>query len=102
MISICGRSKVRAPLLSGEIVTQLGETAETSLGDLWCLLTQQPAGSSGVLGDRGPHNLFYMRDDAGTLHMIDVVGRRRALESSGAAAWIGTTPWPARSRVFVR
>jgi hypothetical protein len=93
--------ELRAPLLSGEIVTQLGETAETSLGDLWCLLSQQPAGEAGVLAIGGPHNLFYMRDDAGTLHMIDVVWGGAGWEI-GASRLDRDTPWPVRSRVFGR
>lgn len=93
--------ELRAPLLSREIVARLGEAAETSLGDLWCLLAQQPAGEAGVLAIGGPHNLFYMRDDAGTLYMIDAVWGGAGWEI-GASRLDRDMPWPVRSRVFVR
>jgi len=60
-----GEASLDAPILA-----ELGERAETSLAHLWALLLQQPKGEAGTLLTNGFANIFYVRDDEGTLWTV--------------------------------
>ncbi|PAY06270.1 hypothetical protein CK489_25545 [Bradyrhizobium sp. UFLA03-84] len=84
-----------------EILARLGQSHESRLADVWCMLQQQPNGSGGSLEISAKPNVFYVRDVAGELGAVDVLW--------GGVGWeIGASPvsdrprWPAGTRVFSR
>jgi hypothetical protein len=84
-----------------EILAELGQGHESSLVDVWCLLRQQPSGDGGALQTSSNPNIFFVRDLAGELGVVDA--------SWGGVGWeIGASPvgdkrrWPSGTRVFSR
>lgn len=84
-----------------EIIAALNDRHETRLADLWCLLKLQARGQSGALRADLVPNVFFMRDIAGELHVVDVIW--------GGAGWeigaseVGDLPrWPRGARVISR
>lgn len=84
-----------------EILAELGQGHESGLVDVWCLLRQQPGGDSGALQTSSNPNIFFVRDIAGELGVVDAIW--------GGAGWeIGASPvgdkrrWPSGTRVFSR
>ncbi|MCA6123738.1 hypothetical protein J6500_17800 [Bradyrhizobium sp. WSM 1704] len=84
-----------------DILAKLGQSHETRLADVWCLLQRQPSGSSGALRTGATPNIFYVRDAAGELGVVDAIW--------GGVGWeIGASPvgdkprWPAGTRAFSR
>jgi len=84
-----------------EILAKLGQSHESRLADIWCMLKQQPNGSGSVLDTSSKPNVFYVRDIAGELGAVDVLW--------GGVGWeIGASPvsdkprWPAGTRAFSR
>jgi hypothetical protein len=84
-----------------EILAELGQGHESSLVDVWCLLRLQPNGDRGALQTRSNPNIFFVRDVAGELGVLDAIW--------GGAGWeIGASPvgdtrrWPSGTRVFSR
>jgi len=85
-----------------EIIEALGgETrAETSLAELWYLMTLQGRGQEGVLLVNGYVNIFYVRDAEGVLRAVDV--NYDASEWSVNASEIVDGSWLSERRVFAR
>jgi len=54
------------------ILTELGDAQETSLAEIFHLMSGQPNGESGVLLTSGYTNIFYVRDINGELRAVDV------------------------------
>ncbi len=84
-----------------DILAKLGQGHESSLVDVWCLLRQQPNGNSGALQTNSTPNIFFVRDVAGELGVVDAIW--------GGAGWeIGASPvgdkprWSSGTRVFSR
>lgn len=84
-----------------EILAELGQGHESGLADVWCLLRQQPGGNGGALQTSSNPNIFFVRDIAGELGVVDAIW--------GGAGWeIGASPvgdkrrWPSGTRVFSR
>ena len=82
-----------------ELLAKQDQSHESRLVDVWCLLKQQPDGSSGPLQTNSKPNVFYVRDMAGELGAVDVLW--------GGVGWeIGASPvgdkprWAAGTRVF--
>lgn len=87
------------PANAARIVDELGNRAESRLADIWCLLKLQANGESGALQTSSAPNLFFVRDGAGDLGVIDALW--------GGAGWeIGASPignpraWTPGTRVF--
>jgi hypothetical protein len=87
------------PSNSGQILGELGARAESKLADIWCLLRLQANGESGALQTSSAPNLFFVRDGAGDLGVVDALW--------GGAGWeIGASPvgnqraWTSGTRVF--
>jgi hypothetical protein len=81
-----------------QIIDELGDSHETQLADLWCLLKAQASGEVGILFLNAP-NVFYVRDSAGVLSAVDATW--------GGAGWeIGASPvngdrqWSSGTRVL--
>ena len=92
---------VGRPVRTAEIVSDLGDRRETTLGELWCLLAAQPAGESGLLITTAIPNLFFMRDDSGVLWTVDVLWGGAGWEI-GASAIDRNIRWPDAVRVITR
>jgi len=67
--------RLRKPSADGPIITELGGRvkAETTLCEMFSLMEKQGKGEDGVLLSNGNINIFYIKDDAGTLRMVGVV-----------------------------
>ncbi|WGS17724.1 MULTISPECIES: hypothetical protein [unclassified Bradyrhizobium] len=84
-----------------EILAKLDQDHESRLADVWCLLKQQPNGSSGPLETNAKPNVFYVRDMAGELGAVDVLWGGVGWEIG--ASPVGDTPrWSAGTRIFSR
>lgn len=92
---------LRRPARASEIVAWLGDRGETSLGELWCLLSLQPNGESGALLINATPNLFFIRDRDGKLWTVDVLWGGPGWEI-GASAIDGDRPWDAGAQAFSR
>lgn len=84
-----------------DILARLGQGHESRLTDVWCLLKRQPSGTSGPLQAGATPNIFYVRDTAGELGVVDAIW--------GGVGWeIGASPvgdkprWPSGTRAFSR
>ncbi|MFB9261779.1 hypothetical protein ACFFWD_01110 [Bradyrhizobium erythrophlei] len=84
-----------------EILATLGQGHESNLVDVWCLLRQQANGASGALQTDSKPNIFFVRDIAGELGVVDAIW--------GGVGWeIGASPvgdrprWSSGTRVFSR
>ncbi|MBB4372029.1 hypothetical protein GGD63_004833 [Bradyrhizobium sp. cir1] len=87
------------PVNAAQIADELGARAESKLADIWCLLKLQANGESGALQTSSAPNLFFVRDGAGDLGVVDALW--------GGAGWeIGASPlrnpraWTPGTRVF--
>jgi hypothetical protein len=92
---------LRSPSNDRDIIAELGNAHETSLADVWCLLRQQAKGEEGALQTNSVPNIFFVRDGAGELGVVDAVW--------GGAGWeIGASPvgdkrtWAPGTRVISR
>ncbi|ACF02805.1 conserved hypothetical protein [Rhodopseudomonas palustris TIE-1] len=92
---------LRRPARASEIVAWLGDRGETSLGEMWCLLSLQPNGESGALLTNATPNLFFIRDRDGKLWTVDVLWGGPGWEI-GASAVDGDRPWDAGAQAFSR
>ena len=84
-----------------EIILQLGQGHESKLVDVWCLLRRQASGDAGALQTNSTPNIFFVRDTAGEVGVVDVVW--------GGVGWeIGASPvgdkrrWLPGTRAFSR
>ncbi|QOZ46838.1 hypothetical protein XH89_27725 [Bradyrhizobium sp. CCBAU 53340] len=87
------------PASAAQIADELGARAESKLADVWCLLKLQANGEGGALQTSSVPNLFFVRDGAGDLGVVDALW--------GGAGWeIGASPlgnpraWAPGTRVF--
>jgi hypothetical protein len=83
-----------------DIIAELDNRHETSLADVWCFLRQQAKGEGGALQINSV-NIFFVRDGAGELGVVDAVW--------GGAGWeVGASPmgnkrtWSPGTRVISR
>lgn len=83
------------------IAEELRPSFETSLADIWCLLKRQPNGEAGALLTNAIPNLFFVRDVAGELGVVDVLWSGAGWEV-GASSLTRNRPWPAGLRVIAR
>ncbi len=58
--------------VDGPILAELGNTAETTLAEIFQLMLNQPNGEDGVLLTNGYANIFYVRDVNGELRAVGV------------------------------
>ncbi|MGY4473430.1 hypothetical protein [Bradyrhizobium sp. USDA 3364] len=82
-----------------DISRELGARDVTTLANVWCLLRLQANGEGGALQTNSIPNIFFVRDGAGDVGVVDVLW--------GGAGWeIGASPignqrtWPPGTRVF--
>ena len=92
---------LQSPSNDREIITELGDGHETTLADVWCLLRLQASGEPGALQTNSTPNIFFVRDGAGQLGVVDAIW--------GGAGWeIGASPfgdkraWSVGTRVISR
>ncbi|WP_027550244.1 hypothetical protein [Bradyrhizobium sp. Cp5.3] len=92
---------LKNPSNAAEIIGELGTRGESKLTDIWCLLKLQANGESGALQTNSTPNIFFVRDGAGDLAVIDALW--------GGAGWeIGASPvgsqqaWTRGTRIFSR
>jgi hypothetical protein len=92
---------LRSPSNDRAIIAELGGGHETNLADVWCLLRRQAKGEDGALQTNSVPNIFFVRDSAGELGVVDSVW--------GGAGWeIGASPvgdkriWSPGARVISR
>jgi hypothetical protein len=83
------------------IITALGDSHETYLGDLYCLLTQQHEGEDGLLLTNGYANIFYIRDAEGILWAVNA-GWNGGGWRVGANSIDNPDGWNADRQVFSR
>lgn len=83
-----------------QIVDELGDSHETQLADLWCLLKAQANGEVGILSLNAP-NVFYVRDSAGVLTAVDATWGGAGWEI-GASSVDGDRQWLSGTRVLSR
>lgn len=90
------RSSVDEPIL-----TELDDTAETTLGEMFSLLERQPNGERGTLLNDDRANIFYVLDVAGALRVVGLYWRG---DGWGVHAHsVGSPfPWFDGSQVFSR
>jgi hypothetical protein len=91
---------LRSPSNDRDIIAELGNRHETSLADVWCFLRQQAKSEGGALQTNSV-NIFFVRDGAGELGVVDTVW--------GGAGWeVGASPvgnkrtWYPGTRVISR
>jgi hypothetical protein len=92
---------LRSPSNDRDIIAELSDRHETNLADVWCLLRLQAKGEDGALQTNSVPNVFFVRDGAGELGVVDAVW--------GGAGWeIGASPvgdkrtWAPGTRVISR
>ncbi|MDO8303215.1 MAG: hypothetical protein Q7T18_08235 [Sedimentisphaerales bacterium] len=95
--------KLNESSLDGPILAELGDKTETTLANLFSLLSLQTKGQSGILLTNGYANIFYVRDAAGELRAVGADWR------SGHGGWhvraftvTGPHGWRAGNQVFSR
>lgn len=74
---------------------------ETRLADIWCLLKLQPNGEPGALSVNAAPNLFFVRDAAGALGVVDVLWSGVGWEI-GASPITRSRPWSSGRQVITR
>jgi len=90
-------------VMNKEIIAKIGDEvkAETSLTEIYDLITKQPNGEKGVLLNSGWANIFYVRDQNGVLRMVHVFWSGDGwFVSAGSVDY--PHRWRAGSRVFSR
>jgi len=87
--------------LDKQILSELGDKAETTLASIWELLKKQPNGESGALLTNGYANIFYVCDAKGVLWAVSAIWRS---DSWDVSAYSVGSPfgWSVSSRVFSR
>lgn len=67
-------AKLRKASVDGPIITELGgeAKAETTLSEIYALMTKQGSGEKGALLHKGWWNIFYVRDQNGVLRTVFV------------------------------
>jgi hypothetical protein len=93
--------RLKRPLRSVAIAGALPSRYETRLADIWCLLKLQPSGQPGVLSVDATPNLFFVRDAAGILGVVDVLWSGIGWEI-GASPITRNRPWSAGRQVIAR
>lgn len=88
-------------LRSVAIAEALHHPYETHLTDIWCLLKVQPNGEPGALSVNATSNLFFVRDAAGALGVVDVLWSGAGWEI-GASSIVESRPWPRGRQVITR
>lgn len=86
--------------LDEEVLKELGDHAETKLGQAYRLMSLQPQGEEGVLLTNGDLNVFYVRDGNNILCVVNfywVVGRGWRVGALRVEAQLGSLEG---SRVF--
>jgi hypothetical protein len=63
-------AKLNRYSVDGPILAELGNTAETTLAQIYALMERQPNGEDGVLLTNGYANIFYVRDINGALRAV--------------------------------
>jgi hypothetical protein len=89
------------PSRSVAIAEALHHPYETRLADIWCLLKLQPNGEPGALSVNAVSNLFFVRDAAGALGVVDVLWSGAGWEI-GASSIARNRPWPPGRQVITR
>jgi len=89
------------PLRSAAIAEMLHHPYETRLAGIWCLLRLQPNGTSGALSVDATSNLFFVRDAAGMLGVVDVLWSGVGWEI-GASTLARSRPWPQGRHLITR
>lgn len=89
------------PLRSVAIAETMHHPYETRLADIWCLLKLQPNGEPGALSVNAVSNLFFVRDAAGALGVVDVLWSGAGWEI-GASSIARNRPWPPGRQVITR
>lgn len=84
-----------------QIIAELDDRHETKLADLWCLLKLQASGQDGALQTSAAPNIFFVRDAAGVLGVVDAIWGGAGWEI-GASQVEGQPRWPAGSHVISR
>lgn len=69
--TLCYARLVR-DLVDGQILTKLGDNAETTLAQIFALIERQPHGEKSVLLTDGRENVFYVRDVNAELRAVHV------------------------------
>ena len=90
-----------SPSNDSEIIAALGDGHETNLADVWCLLRRQARGEDGALTTSSVPNIFFVRDGAGELGVVDTVWGGAGWEI-GASPMGGTRVWASGTRVISR
>jgi len=90
-----------SPSNDREIIAELGDGHETNLADVWCLLRRQAKGEDGALKINSVPNIFFVRDAAGELGVVDTVWGGAGWEI-GASPVGGTRVWAPGTRVISR
>lgn len=89
--------------LDEPILKELGDRAETTLANLWELLTKQGHGRKGTLLTNDNWNIFYIRDTNGKLWAVSAIWDARYGDWSVCACSVGSpSRWLAGRRVFSR
>ncbi|MGN6311571.1 MAG: hypothetical protein ACTHNN_18685 [Xanthobacteraceae bacterium] len=89
------------PSRSIAIADALHHPYETRLADIWCLLKLQPNGEPGALSVNATPNLFFVRDAAGVLGVVDVLWSGAGWEI-GASSLTRNRPWLPGRQVITR
>ena len=89
------------PSRSAAIAETMHHPYETRLADIWCLLKLQPNGEPGALSVKATPNLFFVRDAAGALGVVDVLWSGAGWEI-GASSIARNRPWSAGRQVITR
>jgi hypothetical protein len=89
------------PLRSVAIAETMHHPYETRLADIWCLLKLQPNGEPGALSVNAVSNLFFVRDAAGALGVVDVLWSGAGWEI-GASSIARSRPWSQGRQVITR
>lgn len=89
------------PSRSVAIAEALHHPYATRLADIWCLLKLQPNGEPGALSVNATSNLFFVRDAAGALGVVDVLWSGAGWEI-GASSIVRNRPWPQGRQVITR
>ena len=92
---------LRKPSRDAEVIAELSIPDDTTLGDLWCLLSLQPNGESGTLLTNAVPNVFYIRDIDGNLGAVDAVWGGAGWEI-GASSLDAPTQWLTGRRIISR
>lgn len=94
-------AKLSKALPDAPVLKELGEFKETTLGQIFYLMSRQSNGEEGVLLIDGWANVFYVVDAYGALRAV-LVRRRHGGWRVGAGPVVGPDEWGAGNRFFFR